>query len=342
MKKLLVLLFVLVLLGGAVGTAATGWWWWTQPPGSASESVDFEVTEGMTFSTVADALGAQGLVRWPELLKAYVKARGLGGALKPGTYSLNRGMVPERLVEMLVKGEIKMTTFVIPEGWNIWQVAERLAATFPHVPEAQWKVSMTDPAHFDGLPKEARSLEGYLFPDTYVIRPKAGVTEVLRAMRKAFDKNFSPAIIEAGAARGLSPHAIVTLASIVEKETGKAEERARISAVFHNRLTKKMKLQTDPTVIYGIWERYDGNIRKKDLLLPTPYNTYVIPSLPPGPIANPGRAALEAAVNPLASDELYFVGKGDGSHVFSRRLEDHNKAVYEFQVKPFQMQRMRR
>lgn len=341
MKKMVLLLAVVSLLLAALGTAGLAATWWFVPPGSQESKVDFEVPEGASFSRVADNLAANGLLRWPVVLKAYGKYQGVETALKPGTYELHGGMLPKDILEKMVKGQIKLTSFSIPEGWNMWQIADRLSATFPHIPEAEWKAAMTDAAFFEGLPQEAVTLEGYLFPETYTIRPKATVGEVIRVMRKTFDQNFSEDIVQAGAARGMSRHAIVTLASIIEKETGRAEERARISAVFHNRLKKGMRLQTDPTVIYGIWERFDGNIRKKDLQTPTPYNTYVISGMPPGPIANPGRAALEAAVNPLASEELYFVGKGDGSHHFSVRLEDHNKAVYEYQVKPFRERKVR-
>ena len=341
MKKLLVLLSVFVALLVALGAAGLAGTWWFVPLGSPESKVDFEVSEGATFSRVIEELAAKELIRWPLAFKLYVKSQRVDTALKPGTYELHSGMLPKEIVDKLVKGQIKMTSFAIPEGWNMWQIADRLSVTFPHIPEAEWKAAMTDPKFFEGLPKDATTLEGYLFPDTYIIRPKATVSEVIRALRKTFDQALTEALVQAGEARGLSRHQIVTLASIIEKETGRGEERPRISAVFHNRLKKGMKLQTDPTVIDGIWERYDGNIRKKDLQTPTPYNTYVISGLPPGPIANPGKAALEAAVNPMASSDLYFVGKGDGSHQFSIRLEDHNKAVYEYQVKPFRERKIR-
>jgi len=341
MKKLLVLLFLFVVVGAGLAVCGAGWMWWATPPGQSSPKVDFDVPEGASLGAVSDALASKGLLRWPLAFKAFVRYRHEEGKLKPGTYELDAGMLPREILAKLVKGDIKMTSFGFPEGINVWQLAERVHAAFPNVKAAEWKAAMTEPRNLEGLPAEAKSLEGYLFPDTYVLRPKATLPEIISAMRKTFERNLTPALLEAGAARGLSKHAIVTLASIIEKETGRGEERTRISAVFHNRIAKRMKLQTDPTVIYGIWERYDGNIRKRDLQLPTPYNTYLISGMPPGPIANPGRASLEAAVNPRPGNELYFVGKGDGTHQFSSTLEEHNKAVYEYQVKPFR-QRNRR
>lgn len=335
MKKIIALLPLLVFLGGGVGLVGAGWFWWSVPPGSNETKVDFTVPEGAGVATVAEGLARAGLLRWPLAFRFYTRYTGGEAKLKTGTYELSQGMLPREILAKLVKGEIKLVAFSIPEGFNVWQVAERLAVVFPHVGVAEWKAAMSDPRYLEGLPAAARTLEGYLFPETYVIRPKAGVAEVIGAMRKAFDKAFTEEIASAGEALGLDAHAVVTLASIVEKETGRAEERPRISAVFHNRMRRGMRLQTDPTVIYGIWDRYDGNIRRKDLLEPTPYNTYVIPGLPPGPIANPGRAALEAAVRPLDAKDLYFVGRGDGSHHFSATLEEHNKAVQEFQIKPF-------
>ncbi|MEN9528210.1 MAG: hypothetical protein RI932_83, partial [Pseudomonadota bacterium] len=141
-------------------------------------------------------------------------------------------------------------------------------------------------------------------------------------------------VIEKGALRKLNPLEVITLASIIEKETGKPEERRHISSVFHNRMRIGMRLQTDPTVIYGMWERYNGNIRKSDLREPTPYNTYVISGLPPGPIASPGLLAIQAAVDPLDTEDLYFVSRGDGSHIFSRNLKDHERSVYQYQILP--------
>ena len=335
MKKFLFLFIFFSLLIGSAAVAGLGWFWWNIPMDSSEETVEFRVEGGQGFSSVADALEQKGLLRWAPLFKAYVKFAGHEVTLKEGTYELSRALKPKQILDKLVKGEVRLVTFVIPEGFNMWQVAERLAAKFPNISLAQWNKAMTDPKHLSGLPPEAETLEGYLFPETYKVREKPTIKEVLDSFKKAFHENLTDEIQAEGKNLGLGLHQLVTLASIIEKETGKPSERPRIASVFHNRMRKKMKLQTDPTVIYGIWERYDGNIRKIDLQTPTPYNTYVIDGLPPGPIANPGKEALAAAVDPLSTEDIYFVGRGDGSHVFSRTLQEHNAAVYQFQVKPF-------
>ena len=334
MKKFLVIFTLFLGFLGLLGLGGAGFYWWTSPTGSRSEKVEFDVPEGAGFSSVTDKLAKDDLLRWPLAFKLYLKMVGDGPILKEGTYELNRGMTPKEIFDKLVKGQVKLISFSFPEGWNMWQVAEKLATVFPHISVLQWKAAMEDPKYLTGLPKEAITLEGYLFPETYTIRPKATLAEVISTMTTTWKRNITDELIAQGKTFGLSLHEVMTLASIVEKETGQAEERPRISGVFHNRMRKKMKLQTDPTVIYGIWERYDGNIRKKDLSIPTPYNTYVINGLPPGPIANPGLESIKAAVNPAATDDIYFVGKGDGTHFFSKSLQEHNKAVYEFQVKP--------
>jgi UPF0755 protein len=335
MKKWFLILFLFVDTFIFVGGAALGWVWWSMPPGLESEKAELEVPAGASFATVTQKLADAGVVRWPLLFRIYGKLSDKAEKIKSGPYEFHRGLRPEEVLNKLVKGEIRLVSFAIPEGFNMWQIAEKLAEVFPHISPREWKLALKDERLLEDLPSDARTVEGYLFPDTYVIRPKPNAVEVYMAMRKNFDKNFDENILAKGKEIGLNPHQIVTLASIIEKETGKPEERPRIAAVFHNRMKKGMKLQTDPTVIYGIWDRYDGNIRKKDLLQPTAYNTYVIPGLPPGPIASPGRAALEAAVKPTADLDLYFVGRGDGSHHFSTTLKEHNDAVHKYQIKPF-------
>jgi UPF0755 protein len=243
------------------------------------------------------------------------------------------------VVKALREGQVLTTRFVIPEGLNQWQIAEKLAEFFPAFTKDAFLESFSDPAVLRLLPTQAKSAEGYLFPETYEISEDAGPKEITLAMvTYLFDKVITPELLLLGKDLGLDTHKLVTLASIIEKETGDPSERGMISAVFHNRLRKRMKLQTDPTVIYGIWDRYDGNIRKKDLLTPTPYNTYVIDGLPPGPIASPGADALTKAATPDSSTALYFVAKGDGSgqHEFSNSLEEHNRAVGRY------LQRLRR
>jgi UPF0755 protein len=193
---------------------------------------------------------------------------------------------------------------------------------------------MRDPKLLAEVPSKPATVEGFLFPETYTFNPRTTPQEVLKTMLETFKKSVPGEVIEKGALRKLNPLEVITLASIIEKETGKPEERRHISSVFHNRMRIGMRLQTDPTVIYGMWERYNGNIRKSDLREPTPYNTYVISGLPPGPIASPGLLAIQAAVDPLDTEDLYFVSRGDGSHIFSRNLKDHERSVYQYQILP--------
>lgn len=336
MKKILGA-FILLCIAVGLTTGAIVYNWWTSPPPASQESkaIEYEVMEGTTLGRVADDLAKAGVLRFPLLFRLYGRAAGLSGKMKAGFYAIETGLLPREVMEKLVKGKVLTVQFGFPEGINMWQVAERLAEVFPDTPKAGWQSLMKSAEFRKRLPKEATSVEGYLFPETYTFSPRATPQEVISAMIATFEKNFTLETQEKGRALGLTPHQIVTLASIVEKETGKASERPQITSVFLNRLKIRMRLQTDPTVIYGIWERFDGNLRKIDLQTPNPFNTYTNDGLPPGPIANPGKEALLAAVQPSSTKALYFVGKGDGSHKFSESLTEHNKAVFEFQIKPF-------
>lgn len=340
MKKLVYLIVFLVLNIAAVSIGAVVFWL-KVPADGAVHPIEFEAKEGASVGEVANALAKAGVLRWPTLFKFYARYQGQANKIKAGPYVFEAGILPPQILEKLTKGEVSLVQFTIPEGWNMYQIAGKLSGVFPHVKKEIWLQEMRNPRYRVGLPREAQNLEGYLFPETYSIRTKASAQDVVQLLVSTFSKHFDSKIVELGAARGLTPHQIVTLASIIEKETGVPEERPRISSVFHNRLAKRMRLQTDPTVIYGIWERYDGNIRKRDLLESTPYNTYLIDGLPPGPIACPGRRALEAAVEPLTTDDLYFVGKQDGTHVFAKSLSEHNKNVYQYQILPFRKARGR-
>jgi UPF0755 protein len=333
MKKFFFLCCLLVLLAGA-GIAGFAYYTLLLPPDSRDVAVSYEVKEGSGLGVVARDLEHLGLIRSAFALKMHAKIIDQSIIIKAGVYSFAPGMLPLDILEKMVKGDIVTIQFSIPEGLNMWQISEKLSAVFPKITKQEWLQAMKNPKLRSLLPAEATTVEGYLFPETYTVRPNATSFEIIEAMLKMFEKNLTADIISEGTKLGLSKHMIVTLASIIEKETGKAEERPHISSVFHNRLKKKMRLETDPTVIYGIWEKYDGNIRKSDLLNPTPYNTYAIKGLPPGPIASPGKAALSAAVKPLVSKDIFFVAKGDGSHIFAETLSDHNKNVLEYQIKP--------
>jgi UPF0755 protein len=269
-------------------------------------------------------------------MRVYGRIRNADKQIRTGVYEFPQGILPYEVMEKLVKGTVVLTEFSHPPGHNMWQVAERLTLKFPHVSEKEWTQAFQNPTLINEVAPGAKNLEGYLYPDVYRIRSNAKPAEVVRMMTSNFKKNFSSEIVSAGKQLGLTPHQVVTLASIVEKETGASEERPLIAAVFFNRMKRNMRLQTDPTVIYGIWERFNGNLRRVDLETPTPYNTYTNGGIPPGPIANPGLEALMAATNPTTTPYLYFVAKGDGTHYFSQTLAEHANAVRKFQVLPNQ------
>ncbi|MEN9722573.1 MAG: hypothetical protein RJB38_559 [Pseudomonadota bacterium] len=259
--------------------------------------------------------------------------------IKMGEYEVSPRMSPLEIFELLGSGQSIQHPITIREGENIFEIADAIersgltsrARTLElcRSPEFMSKLGFKAP-----LPP---SLEGYLFPETYHFTRLQSPEEMLAIMTRKYrsvwadlQSKYSAQIEQLG----LTEHQIVTLASMIEKETGAAEERPMISSVFHNRLQKKMRLQSDPTTIYGMWENYQGNIRKQDLLTPTPFNTYTTPALPIGPIANPGRLALEAALNPSMSEFLFFVSQNDGRHVFTKSFEEHSQAVRKFQLDP--------
>lgn len=329
-------LFALVILM-TTALVSTGYWaqdWWYKTV-QIEKPIEFEVREGATLQSVANELLKLKLISVHGKLFEYGwRLTSPKATVKAGDYRFEGAISPQKLAAVLIAGQTVTMSFTIPEGWNMYQIAERLERVFPSTPQKRWLELMQAGSITSKLPGSPKNVEGFLFPETYTFNPKAQPEDVLNTMIQMFHKNMTQDLIEKGKVRNLSPLEIVTLASIIEKETGKPEERPHISSVFHNRMRLGMRLQTDPTVIYGIWERYDGNIRKTDLQTPTPYNTYVISGLPPGPIASPGRAALVAAVEPIETDDLYFVSRGDGSHIFSSNLKDHQRGVYQYQIQP--------
>jgi UPF0755 protein len=283
----------------------------------------------------ADSIGRQlqelGLVRHPLVFRALVMLRGKGGSLKAGTYELDGPLSLEQIADLIARGEVVRRDVTFPEGWVIEDMAE-LAET-KGISAAEFIAAARDPSLIRDLDPLAGDLEGYLFPDTYDLPggPNRGANLVQKMVQR-FREVVVPLQADL-AAQDLNLRQVVTLASVVERETGRPEERPRIAAVFRNRLLRKMALQTDPTVIYALRKagRWDGNIRKKDLDLDSPYNTYKYPGLPPGPIASPGREAILAALHPADSKDLYFVSRNDGSHQFSETLTEHERAVDRYQ-----------
>lgn len=327
-KKALFLVSVLFVL--SVGYFF--YWFKTSNPLN-SEIVEYSLQEGSTFMRVVYDLEKLNVLRYPKLFVIYAKIVHLTGNLKVGTYQFPIGITPEQILFKLIHGDIVTIKVTIPEGLNIYQLSEKLSQDFPKVEEKKWLelAHSQELIQFLGYDRSIKNLEGFLFPETYVFDPNLPPKKVMKAIIIEFKKNITPEMLAKAKQLGLNPMQYITLASIVEKETAIPIERERVAGVYWNRLKIKMKLQADPTVIYGIWNQYKGSLTKKDLLTPTLYNTYVNFGLPPGPIASPGKASLKATLNPVSKD-LYFVAKGDGTHIFSQNLNEHNKAVKKYVI----------
>jgi UPF0755 protein len=239
-------------------------------------------------------------------------------------------MPPRQIMEIMVRGEVKLYKLTVPEGYNLHQIAELVEAAGLGS-KYDFSNAATDATLARKYGLEASTFEGYLFPDTYFFPKNVDVEKIISSMVGRFRSVFTPKWEARAGSLGFTVHQIVTLASIIEKETGSPFERPIISSVFHNRLKKNMRLESDPTVIYGI-QNFDGNLTRKHLLTRTPYNTYTIRGLPVGPIANPGRLSLEAALYPEKTSFIYFVSKKDSTHHFSSTLKQHNLAVRKYQL----------
>ncbi|HEV7501152.1 MAG TPA: endolytic transglycosylase MltG [Vicinamibacteria bacterium] len=322
-------LFLVLLLAAA---AYGAWFHETRWPvrGAGDPPQPLVVAQGAGVLDIGRQLQQLGLVRHPEVFRFYVLSRGETGRLRAGEYALEGSMSLEQIVDKLVRGDVVRHTVTFPEGTNLDDMA-RLAAA-KGIPVEAFLAAARNPELIKDLDPEAKDLEGYLFPDTYDLpRGPEPASQLVARMVRRFRAVMAPELARLPSGRTLRQ--VVTLASIVETETARPEERPRVAAVFLNRLQKRMPLQTDPTVIYALRKvgTWDGNIRKGDLDVDSPYNTYRFPGLPPGPIASPGRASLQAALHPAESRELYFVSKNDGSHQFSETLAEHEHWVNLYQ-----------
>ncbi len=311
------------------------------------EGVEFTVNKGENFASLARKLQAEGVVKSERALRWYVNFFPPSKSLKRGQFQLYQNMSVPAVVSALTEGKPLEILFTVPEGHNIFQVAEALEAKgfvkrqdFLNACRSGEILALIPGTEAGQM--RPKSAEGYLFPDTYSLQRIFTAREIAQLMVQRFREVYQDLEVEIKssptvAELGLSPHQVVTFASIVEKETGAGHERPLIASVFVNRFRKKMRLQTDPTVIYGVWEAqgsWDGNIRRRDLQNPTPYNTYQIDGLPVGPIANPGLNALKAVLKPDTSEYLYFVSKNNGTHIFSKDYTSHARAVRETQLAP--------
>lgn len=302
------------------------------PLGVPGSGLTLEVKPGMGIGAIARELQRQpGLLRSTIYLEAYARWSGLAPRLKAGEYALIPGMTPRSLLERIVAGQVIQYPLTIVEGWTFRQLRQALAEQ-PKI--AHTLQQLDDAAIMARLGRPGVHPEGRFFPDTYHFPAGTRDEALLRRALTTMDQRLAAIWDQRVSNLPLrdAKQALI-LASIVEKETGQAEERAQIAGVFIRRLQKDMPLQTDPTVIYGLGAAFDGDLRRQDLLTDTPYNTYTRKGLPPTPIALPGAAALLAVVQPASGDALYFVANGAGGHVFSRTLEEHNQAVQRYQLK---------
>ena len=320
-----------------VGSLLLAWAWMQYqgfretPLAIGPEGLVYEVPRGASLAAVAKDLEARGVVANSDYLAWYGRYTGQANRIRAGEYRLEPGLDPDGLLALLVSGRTVSYNLTLIEGWNIRQVRAAVAA---HPMLEHTIGDLDDAALMERLGRPGEHPEGRFFPDTYQFSRGTTDLDFLRRAMHAMDRELEAAWAARVADIPLeNPYQALILASIIEKETGLAEERRDIAGVFSRRLRLGMKLQTDPTVIYGMGERFDGNIRRADLREDTPYNTYVHGGLPPTPIAMPGREALRAAVDPAPGKTLYFVSRGDGSHVFSATLEEHNAAVRKYQLK---------
>ena len=307
------------------------------PRASTPEDVIFEVKPGQSLKQIADTLEAEQLISSAFKIRLWAKVSGNSNQVKVGEYALNTTMSPKEIFEVLISGKSVARTLTIAEGLNIFEIAELIEKKGFTTHQEFLKLVRDKKFIYQVLGENVSSLEGYLFPETYSYTKYTTLPELVRSMVGRFLKVYSEVTAATGGTQGWTRNQVVTLASIVEKETGAPEERPLISSVFHNRLRIHMRLQTDPTVMYGYWVQTGKpmtNITRKDLLAPHMYNTYVISGLPPGPIANPGRESLRAALQPAQSEYLYFVSKNQGTHTFSTSLKEHENAVRKFQIDP--------
>jgi UPF0755 protein len=333
LKKRLLVVGILLFIGIATCTVfATDLWIYANNPASAdSDNVVVQLKPGQPFAATAKILHDKRLIKSPFRFRLIARFKGYDKKLQAGEYLLSRSMTPLKLLDKMVKGEVKLYKLTIPEGYNIYQIAE-LAAKAGFAEKADFIKAATDAAFARENGIDADTFEGYLFPDTYFFPKGIAVKKMITTMIDRFGKIFKPEWKDQGQTHGFTIHQVVTLASIIEKETGAPSERPVISSVFHNRLKKKMRLESDPTVIYAIKD-FNGNLTRKHLMTRTPYNTYKIKGLPIGPIANPGLESLVAALYPAETPYIYFVSKKDKTHHFSTNLADHNKAVRKYQLR---------
>ena len=329
--KLLRLLLVLLLLA-VLGAGSFALWWLNRPLPLASDSVELSIDPGTPPREIAQAWVQAGVDAPALLLYEWFRWSGQARKIRAGSYEIGRGTTPLALLNKMVRGDETLAVARLIEGWTFRQFRAELAKADSLKPTT---ATMSDEQVMAALGAPGVAPEGRFYPDTYAYSKGVSDIAVLKRALHAMQKRLDAAWAERAPDTPLkSPDEALVLASIIEKETGVPADRGRVAGVFVNRLRQGMPLQTDPSVIYGLGTAFDGNLRKRDLVADTPYNTYTRAGLPPTPIAMPGKAALLAAVHPDPTKALYFVSRGDGSSEFSDTLADHNRAVNQYQRAP--------
>jgi UPF0755 protein len=298
------------------------------PPGTGKKVQILDFGQGQPLKKFALTLEKQKIVSNAGLFLLYARLRGDDGRVKAGYYQFNDGMKPAEILRRMVAGDVYVLRFAVPEGYSIYQIAELLAARRLFDRDAFLRECFSTPLLRE-LGVSGKSVEGYLYPSTYDLTPNMTPAELIRLMTGQFGKVYDREFGERAKSAGMTKREIIILASMIEKEAVRPEERPLIASVFHNRLSRGMPLQSDPTAVYGV-RAFAGNVSKQDISRATSYNTYLISGLPPGPIGNPGSGAIEAAINPAMTRYLYFVARKDGSHHFSATLDEHNNAVRKY------------
>jgi peptidoglycan lytic transglycosylase G len=321
---LLILLVVVILLAPPAGFAV----FLNTPAGDGKTSRVFDFPEGYTLRKFAGDLERGGVIPSGRMLVLYARLRGADARIKAGSYQFTDGISAAEMLRKMVAGEVFAYRFAVPEGYSLYQVAELLESRQLYQKDDFLKQCF-DRSLLQELGIGGKSVEGYLYPSTYTIPPAMSAADLIRMMVGQFDRVYGQKFAGREQAAGLTTREVITLASLIEKEAVIPAERPLIASVFRNRLRIGMPLQSDPTAIYGV-RAFTGSVTKQDIQRNTPYNTYLIKGLPPGPIGSPGSAAIEAALAPAQTSYLYFVARKDGTHQFSVNLDEHNRAVSRY------------
>ena len=338
----LIFIFVVVVIVGGLVLGGTLLWLRIGEPykGFAAAETFVEIPQGAGTAEIRRRLIDAGVIRDEATFRMALWWSGEARSLQAGEYRFDRASTPLEVLQRIGRGDVYTERITFPEGLTIAEMA-RMYESRGLGAARDFVSAAGNVALIKEMDPDATDLEGYLFPETYALPRRAAASRLVAQMVARFRDVFSEDLRAKAEALGLTPRQIVTIASLVEKETASADEHRLVAAVYHNRLRLGMPMQADPTVIYALQRagRYDGNIRRDDLQFDSPYNTYRYPGLPPGPIASPGKAALEAAVAPADVPYVYFVSRNDGSHVFAETLAEHNANVQEWQIEYFRRQR---